>query len=148
MYMFKTMLSITLALCCVACSSTQKNSDIDQYWSTFRQAVLDNNRNKVICMTRFPFEVRGPDDSDPVKHYSRKEFLVIYGRLLAQSELLPSGEKDVWKWKSMRRLIIENNKIPPEDRLSPDFIRFYQFHQFEFQRIKGRWFFTRAYLEE
>jgi len=143
MYAFKTVLPVILALFCVVCSAAVKDSGSNQYWSTFRQAVLDNNKEKIVAMTRFPFEVRGPDDSDPLKHYDRKGFLAIYERLVAQPVFLPSDGKIISK--SMRQLIGEKKEITPADYLTSDSI---QFHQFEFKRIKGKWFFTRAYLEE
>jgi hypothetical protein len=72
---FKIILPIILALFCVVCSAAEKDSGYSQYWGEFRQAVLDNDKGKIADLTRFPFEVRGPDDSDPVKKYDTKGFL-------------------------------------------------------------------------
>lgn len=139
----KAILPVILALLCVVCSAAGKDYSCNQYWSTFRQAVLDNDKGRLAGMTRFPFEVRGPDDSDPVRQYDAKGFLAIYERLVAQPVFLPREGKIVSK--SMRQLIDEKKEITPDDYLTSDSI---QIHQFEFERIKGKWLFTRAYLEE
>lgn len=99
--------------------------------------------NSMINLFNGGNEVRGPDDSDPVKKLSRQDFLDLYERLVAQPVYLPSSDQIIPK--SMRQLIGEANQLSKEDYVTPDLI---QFHQFEFMRIAGRWRFTRAYLEE
>lgn len=113
------------------------NTDAAPYWRAFRQAVLDDNKDKLFSLTRFPFEVRGPHASDPVDYYDRSCFAAIFRRVVVQRVALPSGEK------SMLQLINEKSEIGPADYQSPDAI---QVHQFEFRRINGEWLFTRAYL--
>ncbi|HXH08631.1 MAG TPA: hypothetical protein VNP04_02495 [Alphaproteobacteria bacterium] len=113
------------------------------FWSEFRQAVIDNDKAKIASMTRFPFKVRGLADSDPVKQYDRTGFLSIYERLVVQRVYLPEAGHIVAK--SMRELIAGKSDITPEDFLTKNVVRF---QQFEFERSKGRWWFTRAYLEE
>lgn len=126
-----------------ACSAEESDTGLQSFWADFRQAVLDNDKDKIASMTHFPFEVRGPDDSDPVKHYDRTGFLAIYERLVVQRIYLASAGQFVSK--SMRELIGGKSEITPGDFLTKNVIRF---QQFEFERIKGRWRFTRAYLEE
>jgi hypothetical protein len=109
----------------------------------FRQAVMDNAIDKIALMTHFPFEVRGPDDSDPVKTYDRTGFASIYKRLVTQTAYLPSAGQIISK--SMQELIRGKKVITQADFLDENMMRF---QQFEFTRIKGRWWFTRAYLEE
>lgn len=139
----KIILPLFLTLFCVVCSAAETDSGYSQFWSTFRQAVLDNDKVKIVEMTRFPFEVRGPDDSDPVQPYDHHGFLSIYEKLVAQPVFLPSDGKIISK--TMRQLIDEKKEITPADHPTSDS---FQVHQFEFRRIKGKWFFTRAYLEE
>jgi hypothetical protein len=146
MYGFKTIFLVFLTLVNPACSvnnSAVKANEENQFWSEFRQAVLDNDRDKIVSMTNFPFEVRGPEDSDPVKRYENKDFPAIFGQLVAQQVFFPSAGRIVSK--SMQQLIDEKKEITQGDFMAPDLI---QFNQFEFERINGRWLFTRAYLEE
>jgi len=124
-------------------SAGPQQSDGNQFWQVFRQAVLDNNTEHIASMTRFPFEVRGVDDSNPIHNYDRKHFAPIWKKLLVQPELLPLHGKIVSK--TMLELIKEKKTLAPKDFLKSDFIRVYDF---EFELIKGHWQFTRAYLEE
>jgi hypothetical protein len=142
-YAFKAVYLVLLAMLVTVCSAAEKDSDANRFWHGFRQAVVDNQKEKIVTMTRLPFEVRGPDDSDPVKKLNQRDFLDVYERLVAQSVFLPSGDKIIPK--SMRQLIGETTELSNKDFLTPDLI---QFHQFEFMRIDDRWCFTRAYLEE
>ena len=142
-YAFKAVYLVLLAMLVTVCSAADKDSDADQFWQTFRKAVLDNQKEKIVTMTLLPFEVRGPDDSDPVKKLNQQDFLAAYERLVAQSVFLPNDDKIIPK--SMRQLIGETKELSKKDYLTQDLI---QFHQFEFMRIGGHWRFTRAYLEE
>lgn len=116
---------------------------LETYWSQFRQAVLDGNSEKVASMTRFPLWVRGPDDSDPVMYYDKKSFPQIFTRLLNQEVLyLSAGEV---RSKTMLQVVKDKKQIAASDYLTDTVINV---GQFEFERIKGRWLFTRAYLEK
>jgi len=136
-------LAIFLVLVPAACSAQVPEEGLARFWADFRQAVVENDASKVASMTRFPFEVRGPDDGDPVQTLDRKGFLDVYERLVVQPVHLPSGGTIVSR--SMRALIAEATTSPPIDAGDPDRTHF---QQFEFARIDGRWRFVRAYLEE
>jgi hypothetical protein len=142
MQALRLFLPLLLAICTVG-SAAESGMSFHSFWSEFRQAVVDNDKTKIASMTRFPFKVRGPDDSDPVKQYDRPGFLSIYERLVVQRVYLPEAGQIVAK--SMRELIAGKSEITPEDFLTKNVVRF---QQFEFERSKGRWWFTRAYLEE
>ncbi|BBA34877.1 hypothetical protein sS8_2933 [Methylocaldum marinum] len=126
-----------------ACAAEVPDPELQAFWTQFRQAVLARNKNKVAAMTQFPFEVRGVVDSSPVKHYNRKGFFDIYERLMVQRTDILSGNQFISK--SMIELIEENPEIPPKDVLTENQMRF---EDFVFERVRGRWRFTRAYLEE
>lgn len=146
MRIFKIILPAILALFCVVCSAAEKNSDCSgcsQYWSVFRQAVIDNDKCKIADLTRFPFEVRGPADFQPIKRYDRKGFLEVYESLVTQPVCLLSNGKFIDK--PMRQLIDEKKEIAPSDYLTPDT---FQIENFKFRCIKGKWYFTFAYTEE
>jgi hypothetical protein len=143
MRLVKPLFPIFFILICVAASAAEIGSSGDQFWHNFRQAVLANNVDQVSSLTRFPFEVRGPDDSDPVKNYNRKSFGGIFKRVVVQPVLLPIKGKFITK--SMLQVIDDKKEITDKDYMTPEA---FQVEQFEFQRISGQWFFTRAYLEE
>jgi hypothetical protein len=120
-----------------------KQTDATVFFHTFRHAVKSNNIEQVSTLTRFPFEVRGPDDSDPVRRFDRKGFPAILKRVLVQPVFVTADGKSVTK--SMLQIVEEKRDLEEKDYDSPNFFRI---EQFEFQRIRGRWAFTRAYLEE
>jgi hypothetical protein len=113
------------------------------FWRTFRQAVVGGNTAAIASMTRFPFEVRGVDDSGPVKRYNRQKFPVKYKQVVSQRVVVMAG-KDVLE-KTMLQVIKEKKDLSAADMATPDF---FTVELFTFHLIKGRWLFTRAYLEE
>lgn len=132
-----------LTLASGSCSAEAPDNGLRPFWTQFRQAVIDNDKAAVADMARFPFPVRGADDSDPVKSLDRIGFLNIYERLVAQIVYFPSGGQIISR--SMRELIHDAAAPPAADPENGDSMRF---HQFEFERIDGRWRLVIAYLEE
>jgi uncharacterized membrane protein YvbJ len=116
-------------------------SDPNQFWKSFRQAVLDNDMDKIIALTYFPFKVRGPTDSDPIMQYNKNKFPIIYKKLITQEEeIMTSGASFVSS--NMFELIRKKRTLDPKDFNSPDCLRIYSF---KFKVIKGCWYFTWAY---
>lgn len=113
------------------------------FWTAFRDAVLVNNEKKLVAMTKLPLEVHGISDSTPVKYYERAQVPSLFNKILMQPEFIPIKGRIVPK--TLLRLIYEKKSITQSDLAHPDFFRFYQL---EFQRIKGQWSLTRAYLDE
>lgn len=113
------------------------------FWAEFRQAVINNDKNKINVLTYFPFEVRGVDDNDVIQLLDERMFNNIYERLVVQMLYLPTGDQIVAK--PMRELIYETKSISQEDMGNDKTIRF---QQFEFERKNGQWRFVRAFLEE
>jgi hypothetical protein len=126
-----------------ACSAASPDASFQQFWRPFRQAILDNDKQRVASVTSFPFEVRGPDDSDPLQLLNRPQFLDLFERLVVQPVYVVVGGQIVPK--TMRQLIEETRSVSPADQVDHGFVHF---HQFEFSKRDDRWLFTRAYLEE
>ena len=113
------------------------------FWRAFRQAVLDGNTAEIASMTRFPFEVRGVDDSDPVKRFNRQEFPAKFWQVVSQQVIVMTGKEVIEK--KMIQVINEKQDLSAVDMATPDF---FTVELFTFHLIKGRWLFTRAYLEQ
>lgn len=143
MRLVKLFFPLLIVLISLTASAAEIEVSGNQFWHKFRQAVLANKVDQISSLTRFPFEVRGPDDSDPVKNYNRKSFGGIFKRVVVQPVLLPSNGNFITK--SMLQVIDDKKEITDKDYMIPEA---FQVEQFEFQRIRGQWFFTRAYLEE
>lgn len=134
---------LIILLICGGTAHAAEQTSIERYWSEFRQAVLEHKTEKVAAMTRFPLWVRGPGDGDPVTYYKNKDFSPILERLLRQKVLSLNGGRVVSK--TMLQVIREKTEITQKDHLTENVI---SVEQFQFERINGRWLFTRAYLEE
>jgi hypothetical protein len=112
--------------------------EFQAFWTEFRQAVTANDKNKVVAMTRFPFKTRGLIDDDPVKTYSRESFLKIWDQLL-QSD--PGDSPDA---STMQRFLERKTTISVRDSAG---IGAFHIGRFVFEKIKEKWLFTMAYLD-
>jgi hypothetical protein len=142
----KIVLGWLIALCLLAPlegQASDDNGDVNRFWTSFRQAVLDGNVPTVVKKTRFPFEVRGVSDSDPVHHFNRKDFPGVLRQVTSQKIVVQT--KSGFEWQTMRDVVKKKEHIDAADLLTPDM---FTVELFQFQRLKNHWCFTRAYLEE
>jgi hypothetical protein len=121
----------------------EAESDVQLFWNRFREAALSGDSARVAGMTELPLWVRGPDDSDPVVYYERKDFDKILKKLLDQEVSLLKDGKVLTT--NMRQVIKEKHRIIAGDQTTP-----YQFsiELFTFEKKNGKWLFTRGYLED
>lgn len=125
------------------CYGSDEIDSAGKFWISFRKAVLVNDQAKLLEMTTFPLEVRGVSDDIPATSYSRREFPVVFKKILLQPQyLLVNGRL---RTKTMLGLIYDKPTLIKQDLTTRTFFRF---HQLEFEKRKGRWFLVRAYLEE
>lgn len=118
-------------------------AEAQDFWNKFRHAALTGEVEKIASMTRFPLWVRGVVDSDPVMYYGRKDFPLIWRRLLDQQVV--SSDNDQVEVKTMLQVLREKKWIRPKDLQSPSIMRV---ELFRFEKVKDRWRMTRCYLEE
>lgn len=135
-------LSVCLLALAVGCSSASPPSteEFSTFWSTFRTAALGDNVDQVASMTRFPLEVRGPDDGDPVISEGRDSF----GRVLAQVMNQDSGvraEGETVRQYLQRTEDVGEGRVEPDGRLA-------RVGDFVFERVEDRWMLVRVYLAE
>jgi hypothetical protein len=123
--------------------ASDDNGDVNRFWTSFREAVLEGNVPIVAKKTRFPFEVRGVSDTDPVRHFNRKEFPNVLRQVTSQKIVVQT--KSGFEWQTMLDVIKKKKHIDAADLLTPDI---FTVELFQFKRLKNHWTFTRAYLEE
>lgn len=73
------------------------SDDAQEYWKTFRAAVLHKDVSAVANSSRFPFELRQTLDDSPARQIRRDEFMRIFPTLLesdAGVSAKPSAMKD------------------------------------------------------
>lgn len=134
-----------LALMSLFTSCAGAAEDLQPFWDQFRQAVENNDKNKVTDLTQFPLETRGPNDSDPVISVSRDEFVTeIYDKAMDQfQDSVVVGGKRIDK--NLREAILEKSTLSAKDQQSADFAFILSM---QFKRIGGIWKLSRIYVEE
>ena len=65
-------------------SDTLNIENFSHFWKIFRKSVLSSDTGQIIRMTEFPFQTRGPLDSDPTIEYTKREFLPVFQAFLNQ----------------------------------------------------------------
>ena len=119
-------------------ASAQTDS-FERFWAAFRQAILAGDKNKIVAVTRFPFETRGPSDDDPVRKHERAAFRTLVDALLAGESGSASG--------GTTRQLIERTTTLTERNVEPG-AKEARVGRFYFENVAGRWWFTRAYTDE
>jgi hypothetical protein len=137
-------ISLLLACCALAQQNERKNTDdIQQFWTKFRAAILSEDKEKVAALTKFPFEVRGPDDSDPLVYYDKNGFLGILDEILNQPVHQMKGSN--LNSTTMGEIVRNKTEVLDKEIISENFARV---DLFTFVKEKNRWLFNRAYFEK
>jgi hypothetical protein len=137
---------VFLSLTCCVFAQQEKSNDtenIHKFWTEFRTAILNKDNGKVASLTNFPFEVRGPDDSDPVVYHNEKGFFRILDDILDQPVYQINGTNI--NVTSMRDIIKNKPDVFDSDLLSDDLVRV---ELFTFKKVQKKWLFNKAYFEE
>jgi hypothetical protein len=121
-------------------SSPPPPQDFPTFWHAFRTAALGDQIDQVASMTRFPLEVRGPDDADPVVSENRDAF----GRVLEQVMNQDSG---VRAERETVRQYLQRTEDTGEGHVEPDG-RAARVGDFVFERVADRWMLVRVYLAD
>jgi hypothetical protein len=109
-----------------------------EFWVAFRSAVAAGNPEGIAALADFPFQTRGPSDSDPVVPRDRAAFLQLVGQMLeTDSGMKPEPEP-------MRALIARTPELRPSSAGGNSA----RVGSFVFRQVQGRWRFTMAYLDE
>lgn len=54
------------------------NHSFQQFWKTFRRAVIEGNIIEIIKYTKFPLKTRRPLDTDPIVKYHKRDFIRLF----------------------------------------------------------------------
>lgn len=112
------------------------------FWRSFRDAVLANDVPMVKTMTKFSFETRGTQDASPLKKHSARDFDLLYPRLL-QADPKTGPLRD-----SMRELIWRKQDLTVNEIGTADSLGEIHVGVFVFKRVKNRWAFVRANVDD
>jgi len=141
MQIVKNLIVTIFLMASISCNAESPQSDFQSFWNKFRAASLANDYTTLATLTKLPLEVKGVDDSVPIRKYEKAQLNTIFPKLMSQPVLLPK-DNDVVE-TNLREILnktekVEYNNTDKEIRVE----------QFQFQLINGKWFFVKAYLEE
>ncbi|MBP5654382.1 MAG: hypothetical protein J6X33_02590 [Clostridiales bacterium] len=75
--------------------NTYNYSDLKEFWTNFRAAVLSGDYNEIKQFVKFPLQEPGPYDSDPVKKIKEEDFEEVFKDFLKQYD---NGETTIFDW--------------------------------------------------
>ncbi len=70
-------------------------SDLKEFWTNFRAAVLSGDYNEIKQFVKFPLQEPGCYDSDPVKKIQEEDFEEVFKDFLKQYD---NGEITIFDW--------------------------------------------------
>ena len=108
----------------------------EEFWKTFRQSVLNADTTQIIALTDFPFETRGPLDSDPTIGYSKQKFPLVFQAFLNQWNGMDLGGTTELEF-------IEKTVIVNKEDIADDYTRV---GNLVFSKTKDGWRLVLAYL--
>ena len=116
----------------------QRDSSFDNYWAKFRNAVIAKDYTSLELMTRFPLLVKGTNDFDKVKKFTKNRFPYIFEHYLKQENTTVTGNalKDIIETESIPVSINNSNKLT-----------YIRFSDMKFRKRKGRWELYLIYIE-
>jgi hypothetical protein len=126
-----------------ACSAERPaTGSFPEFWSSFRQAVVQEDYSALQSYSKLPLELHGVHDAQPVRHITDEEFPEVFKRVLEQPVLKYKGATLI------ETTLIET--IEKKDSLDKEVWEgreHVDVEQFMFQKVDGTWMLVRAYLE-
>lgn len=110
------------------------------FWKSFREFVLNGNRNRIADYSKFPFEIGGVLDISDKQKVNRKEFLSIYPRLTKTDPGMASQ-------RSTMTVLIKSTPRLEGKACSPSGDEF-AVGTWDFVLTAKGWRFVRAHLED
>jgi hypothetical protein len=117
---------------------TKDSVDFLVFWTTFRKAVLDNDLDKVMSMTKFPFETRGEMDGDPIVKYQKKDFKKVFHAILMHPTY--------WKEDGDFISTLEGINRTSNSDLKDIWYGWTRVIDLGFKKVNNKWTLTFAYL--
>src|SRR5699024_5707681 len=118
----------------VKSSAQPAEQNFTAFWTDFRAALLASDWAAAERMTRFPVEVHGDLDDDPVRKVERAKLPQLLQKLLTQN----SGRDE----KTVRDQL-QQTRTPEMPAPGANQVRVNDFH---FERSGGQWRFVATYL--
>lgn len=124
-----------------ACAAGEQTDTADAFWSEFRQAVAEENIQKIASLTRFPLKTRGVHDAMPVVTYDKEAFVEIFP-LILNTEVPRQLEEGSM---TLKQSILEKKALDPKDFSSEDQL---WIGDFKFDQTDDGWRLSFVYWSE
>lgn len=124
------------------CAAGKSDNSFQIFWTEFRTAVIQNDYKSLEKFTKFPLEIRGPDDSTPTEYLKKDDFEDVFNRVMQQKTYVPLDDDSLVE-TSMRE-IVDNTRLIADAKDVEE----YQIEQLVFEYVSGQWFLTRVYLDD
>jgi hypothetical protein len=111
-------------------------SSFAAFWPEFRAALLASNVPALERMTRFPLEVKGELDDEPIRKVDRAKFPKLLQKLLAQKS--QNDERRTVR-EDLQQTATPEMPAPDRDNA--------RVNEFDFERVAGQWRFVLTYLD-
>ena len=131
---------LLVALQVTACAEEQSNSnikysDLQKFWSVFRDAALKNDITKLEKLTKFPVAIHGMMDDDPIIKIEKKLFFKNINIVLSQDP----GDPSTGSPETSLDLFKRTKEIKDLGGLA-------HIGDFEFHKVDGYWWLVRLYI--
>lgn len=111
-----------------------------KFWKSFRQVVVNGEKNKVVKFVKFPFEIRGTVDTSDKRKVNRQEFLTTF-------QLLTTTDPGLAPQRSTMANFIKSTPKLGVNSCSPSGDEF-TVGTWDFVLTANGWRFVRAYIED
>ncbi len=145
MFKAKFLTLILLIVISFPCFSAPPVSSAQAFWSEFRQAVIENNYQKLISQTQFPLAVHGEADFIPVKKITKDNFKAVFEKVLAQEEVKYNPQDGSTSSQTIRDVVINTIKLPANKIMPDDTLRI---SDLVFEYKNNSWKLVQTYLIE
>ena len=117
-----------------------------EFWIIFRKAIIENDQEKILKNTNFPFETRGTFDSDPIVRYDKTKFFIVLKIFLERW-----GGNSIEVYENQLDILKRISDVQIHSKEQKDYViqdNYARVGDFEFRKIKEKWFFAFAYLDD
>lgn len=124
-------------------SAGQPSDFFRAQWPALRTALLSGNNEQLAALTRVPLEVRGVDDSIPIRKITEDKLALVIDQVLSQDSGTSLRER-----VTNRTLVERLSDIDRTTRAVSMTDKVSRVGPFQFQKMGPGWKLVRVYLEE
>lgn len=134
---------VGVGACFSACAADRADAlDFPTFWSSFRQAAIQEDYAALRSYSQLPVELRGVHDSQPAQDIGEEAFSEIMERVLTQP-VFKTIDGTLTE-RPLKAVLEEKVSIDEDEWKGREIVRV---TQFVFHKIDGEWLLVRVFLE-